>query len=173
MRALLSIVLLSLCCVAFSQTDLLSVKFSPAFIKGSQLTITKGYAGYTMLLLGDLVNEKVSIQEATLSKIIGFIPDYFIGRKQEDSINRAKQLEAEIKALQRGARIEFGVGLDGITIEGAFRNQQSNWTFQFWSPRKGSVDYKFSMLLFDLMRGSFVRPETQKYLAGLEEYFPK
>ena len=155
---------MSVCYVAFAQTDLMSIKFSPSFIKGAQFTISKADAEYSMSLKGNLVNETVLIQESSLSKIKNFMPEYFIGKQQEDSIERAKQLEDE----KNGIHV---VGLDGITIEGIFRDQDSNRMFKFWSPNQASVNYKLMILLFDLMKGSFVKPETRKYITELKIYF--
>ena len=164
MRILLSIVFMSICYVSFAQTDLMTIKISPSFIKGAQFTISKADTGYSMSLKGVLFNETVLIKESSLSKIKNFMPEYFIGKQLEDSIECAKQLEDEKNGI-------YIVGLDGINIEGIFRDQDSNRMFQFWSPNQASVNHKLMILLFDLMKGSFVKPETQEYITELKLYF--
>jgi len=160
MRALLSIVFMSVCCVAFAQTDLMSIKFSPSFIKGAQLTVSKGDGGYSMSLKGDVVNESVNIKESSLSKINDFMPEYFIGKQNEDSVEMAKQING-VKLLH----------LDGITVAGTYNIQQTKKMFEFWSPKKDSVNFKLMALVFNLMKASFVKPETTKYISDLSGYF--
>src|SRR5574344_599859 len=155
MRTLLSIVFLSISYMVFAQTELISIKFLPSFTKSAQFAISKADAGYSMSLKGELVNETVLIQELSLSKIKNFMPEYFIAKQQEDSVERAKQLEDEKNGI-------YGVNLDGITIEGAYRYNDLNRIFKFWSPNKESVNFKLMIRLFDLMNGSFVKSETAK-----------
>lgn len=164
MKILMSIVFLSISFVAVAQSEWMSIKFSPAFVKGAQLTISKSDAGYSMSLMGDLVNESVSLQEKSLLKIKDFMPLYFIGKQKEDSLERVKQLEDE----KNGIHI---ANLDGITIEGKCVDQKSSRLFKFWSPGKQSVNYNLMILLFNLMDGSFIKPETVRYLAVLKGYF--
>ena len=166
MRTLLSIAFLSISFMIFAQTELISIKFSPSFTKSAQFKISKADDGYIMSLNGDLVNETVLIRELSLSKIKNFMPEYLIVKQQEDSVERVKQLEDEKNGIH-------GVNLDGITVEGAYRDKGSNQIFKFWSPNKESVNFKLMIRLFDLMNGSFVKPETAKYINDLKAYFPK
>jgi hypothetical protein len=165
MKILLSVFFMSISCLVSAQTELMSIKFMPSFTKGSRLSISNSTGGYSVSLIGELVNETVLTQESTIAKIQSFMPEYFIGKQQEDSVERAKQLED----ARNGVHM---VGLDGITIEGTYKDQNSNQIFQFWSPVKTSVNYKLMTLLFDLMKGLFVKPETAKYLTELLIYFP-
>jgi len=106
-----------------------------------------------------VVNETVNIKESSLSKIKDFIHEYFIGKQNEDSVERAKQTNG-VKFLH----------LDGITVEGTYNIQQSKKMFEFWSPKKESVNYKLMVLVFNLMKESFVKPETTKYISDLSGY---
>ena len=166
MRTLFLVILISVSSVIFAQTKMMSLRFLPSFIKGAQLTISKTDVGYSMSLIGDLANESVLIQESSVSKIKDFMPMYFVEKQKEDSIERAKELEDEKKGIH-------GVNLDGITIKGEFIDQKLNRSFDFWSPNKISINFKLMNLIFELMNGSFVKPETVKYIKDLKGYFPR
>ena len=49
--------------------------------------------------------------------------------------------------------------------------KQSEKSFDFWSPNKGTISHTFMKLLFRLMNASFRKMETVIYLENLEGYF--
>ena len=171
MRTLLSVVFLSISIVAFAQIDRMIINFRPAFMKRSQLIIQKDSAGYTMSIKGEQVNEVVPINSASISRISDFLPTYFIEKQRLDSI---EMKEEEIREEQRKKGVGVYIAnLDGITIRGYVFSQQTERGFEFWSPNKTSVNYTLMMLYFDLMKNSFVKPQTINYISGLRDYFPK
>jgi hypothetical protein len=166
MRILLLIFSLFICSLASSQNDLISLKISPSFHKSAQLRIFKYNSKYKMSLIGEQVNETVSIKNESISRIIKFIPVYIIGIERLDSIEKAEYLEMSRKGI-----FKLTTGTDGITVQGTLQDQQKMQLIKFRSPQKENINYMLMMLLFNQMRGEFKKKQTEKYIGILNSYF--
>lgn len=148
----------------FSQISSLTVDFSPSFIERSQLIICKENSKYSMTIKNSKINEKGILADSLISDLQLFFVDYYKQKFTLDSIKKIEELEMDKNAVEI-------LELDGIGVEGVLVDNNNERSFNFSSPRKGTVDHNLIFVLYKLMYKAFTKPETINYLEQMEGYF--
>jgi hypothetical protein len=148
---------------SFSQINSLTVNFKPSFIENSQLLIAKENSNYSITIRNSKISEKCLLTDSLMSDLQLLLVDYSKQKFTLDSIEKVNRLEME----KTGIRIS----LDGIRVNGVMVDKYGERSFDFWSPKKGTIDYQLMRVVFKLMYSSFIKPETISYVEQLEGYF--
>lgn len=139
-------------------SQILKIEFHPSFIYGSSIEVN--------LETGSCTIGYDSLNTATLnfdmdgtSELISFFESYDF--KIKGSVDTT--------GYTSDGKPIMSIGMDGITVSGSFENKK----FQFWSPKKGSENFRLIEILFrNLYKSSNEIDSLQTYLKLLEQYFP-
>jgi len=170
MRNILIFCFISLTLMSYSQIQQISIEFRPSFIDHSNLLITKENDGYSMSIKHSKTNEKIMLPEVSLSELNKFLDNYIL-EKQLD-LKEKQQLDSiKSRESNKNGIIDVSVGVDGIIVIVKISDYAKSVLFDFWSPRNGTSDKKFAMMLLDLMKKSFTNADTREYLLQQQKYF--
>jgi len=148
-----------------------NIKFHPSFLAKAQLKIFRsGNYYYSNFKLFDNFKDTICLAEQTV-----LISDSSIQQLKKNFSEPSNEtiLKNNFEFVEDGDTFRYNMkNLDGITVYGKYLNQTHLQKFVFWSPEKGSRDYKISENIFNLLNTNFVEnTELVKYIENIEEYF--
>ena len=164
MKKLLLLFILLSTMDCFSQISSLTVDFSPSFIAKSRLSVVKENSKYSMTIIQNGISEKGIMADSLMTDLQLLLVDYFKQKFTLDSIIKNEEIEME----KNGVQI---FELDGIGVKGVLVDNKNERSFNFSTPRKGTIDHHLMVVLYKLMYKAFTKPETINYLEQMESYF--
>lgn len=152
------------------------MKFQPSFISHSVLTISKTNKDAVITLKiydrkeedSVLVEEERKLQRNELDSLLSFLSSYQF--KIKGSIDTVGTSEITMDGKTVTVH-HVSIGMDGVFVEGSYRDKYQVKDFAFWSPKGGSENHKLVMKVFDLMEANLKKKAIQNYIVQLRGYF--
>jgi hypothetical protein len=179
MRQLLTTLLLIFSTVCSGQTPAsdfaLSLDFAPSFIAPCKVTIfckpdsnRIEFTIYKDINNGDMgLKTQAALARTDLNTLEDFLKNYQFSKN-----SWRDKLGTDTIVFEGKTMVVNTGGLDGITVNGSFTQNNDGREFSFWSPRKGSENNKLVKLIFTLLCKSFPEEKIINYIEQLEGYFP-
>ena len=148
-----------------------NINFHPSFLAKAQLKIfCSGNNFYSNFKLFDNFKDTVCLAEQTVLISDSTIQQF---RKNFSAPSDEKKLKNNFEFVENGDTFRYNMkNLDGITVYGKYLDKNLNQKFVFWSPEKGSKNFKISETIFNLLNNNFIEnTELVKYIENIEGYF--
>ena len=164
-RLIFLFILTSISC--FGQINQLTYTLEPSFIEKSKVVIEKINDGYSLSISNSTINEKREITESSMAELQRLFVNYAQEKRTEDSLEtvRIQKLMEE-----NGGVIDHVIIVDGMCVGIDWVNKNGSTSIYTCNPKRGSINYRLYSTLFALMRSTFQKSETIKYLYELGGY---